>query len=535
MTGLRHRRCGALLALVLLVGTACATEDETPSAKGEATADDTELVVAAGKDESRTIPPFAANVATGFGNANAPVCETLADLSEDFTPTPLLADSWVFNGPNTWRLRLHDGVTFHNGAPFDANAVVANVQRWAEDEFNPLSVGPDSAVVVDATTVDITPTKPNLHLVEQLTHPLRCMLAPGTVAGDGKTPADTPTGTGPFEFESYEPGSELRVVRNDDYWGAQAKAQRITFVFVEDDATRVLKLEKGEVDAIYDFPRELASRFADHPDIVTVKSAPGGYSALLLNLRGQAPYDILNDRTVRQAVAYGIDRATIVGNVWQGNAEETSSLIPDAVLGDNAGLVKGYPFQPAEAERLLDTAGWVPGSDGIRVKDGRRLELTLVVVEAELQKPAPELVQSQLKEIGIDVKLELPSDPGAYFDRLTQGQGDMFAEVGSQNDANPLFLGAPLASEEVGGFPGYGNFGAGAGYDQLLLKASSSLDTGEVRRLAAEAMAIAVDDVVAVVPIAGIDRIWGLRRNVEGFTPHPSAASQNWNEVHASP
>jgi ABC-type transport system substrate-binding protein len=111
----------------------------------------------------------------------------------------------------------------------------------------------------------------------------------------------------------------------------------------------------------------------------------------------------------------------------------------------------------------------------------------------------------------------------------------MFAEVGSQNDGNAILLGALFASEDVEGFPGYAtNFGAGADYDQLFAKANGSPDEGEVRHLAAEAMQIAVDRVVAVVPIAGIDRIWGLRRDVEGFSPHPSAVSQKWSEVHAA-
>ena len=407
MTGLRHRRLGVLLALMVLLATACATEENDPSATGQGedvvVVDKPELVVAAGKDNSRTTPAFRANVATGFGNANAPVCETLAALGEDFTAQPLLADRWELNPPSTWRLHLHAGVTFHNGAPFDAEAVAANVRRWAEDPNNRLSVGPESAVVVDAATVDVTPIKTNLHLVEQLTHPLNCMLAPGTFAGEGTAPENTPTGTGPFRFESYQKAEQLRVVRHDGYWGAKPKTQRITFRFVPDDATRVLALREGEVDAIYDFPREQASSYADDPDIVTVKSAPGGYAALLLNLRGTAPYDILNDLSVRQAVASAIDRTAIVDNVWQGNAEETSALIPEAILGANAATVKGYPYEPAEAERLLDAAGWVPGSDGIRAKDGRRLELTLVVVDVALLNPAPVLIQSQLKEVGIDV------------------------------------------------------------------------------------------------------------------------------------
>ena len=535
MSGVRRCRLAIVLALALAVPTACATDKKPPRATGAGTEGKPELVVAAGADSSRLDPPPRANVATGYGNANAPVFEPLVTLAPDFSIKPLLATSWEFRPPNTWRFRLRTGVRFHNGTPFDAAAVADNVRRlWGNDTTSVTTLGPDSAKVVDDFTVDLTPRQPNLRLVEQLVHPLLGLQAPGTFAGAGTAPENTPTGTGPFKFGSYRKGEQLQVTRFEDYWGAKAKTERITFRFLPDDNARVLALKAGDVDAVYDFPREQATQFANDPDITTVKSAPGGYSALLLNHRGKAPYDILSDLKVRQAVAHGIDKAAIVNNVWKGNAEVMNTVIPAPVLGANASKVKGYPFDRAQARRLLDDAGWAPGADGIRTKGGRRLQLTLLVSEAELQRPAPELVQSQLKEVGIDVKLDIPSDPSTYFVRLEQGQGDMFAEIGNQNDANAIFLGA-LFTAESGGFADYaGSFGAGRDYDQNFTKAIQSPDTEEVRRLAAESMHIAVDTVVAAVPIAGINRIWGLRRNVQGFTPHPSAVSQKWSDVYAT-
>ena len=529
MTGGRRQwqRLGALAVMLLIVATACATDEkETP---GKA------LVVAAGEDGSRLGPPEQASVATGFGNANAPVFETLVALAPDFTVQPLLATSWELIPPTTWRFHLRPGVVFHNGAAFDAAAVVDNVSRlWATYPSKLTSLGPASATVVDPLTVDLTPTQTNLRLVEQLVHPVYVVRAPGTFAGEGTTLENTPTGTGPFKFAGYRMGEKLDVVRFDGYWGPKAKAERITFRFLPEDNARLLALKAGDVDAIYDLPRELASTYDDDPDIVAVRSAPGGYDALLLNLKGAAPHDILTDLAVRQAVAHGIDRATIVENVWKGNAEVMNTVIPAPVLGADASMVKGYPYDRAEAGRLLDQDGWMLGPDGVRARQGRRLELTLVVAEPELQRPAPELVQSQLKDIGIAVTLDVPGDPNAYFDKLAQGDGDMFAEVGNQNDGNPVFLGA-LFTAEPGGFADYaGHFGAGPEYDQIFTRANRSPDTEEVRRLAAEDMHIAVDTVVAVVPIAGIDRIWALRRNVKGFAAHASEVHQGWSDVYAT-
>ncbi len=537
MTGVRWRQqwVAALVAIVSVVAAAaCATDGKGARSPAGTASLETALVVAAAADSSRSEMP-GANVATGFGNVNAPVFETLVALSPDFTVEPLLATSWELVEPNTWRFHLRPGVTFHDGAAFDAAAVADNVSRlWAEYPIKLTGLDAGSATVVDPLTVDLTPIRPNRRLVEQLVHPVYAVHAPGTFAGAGTAPGNTPTGTGPFRFARYQKDVQLEVVRNDGYWGPAARSERITFRFVEDDTDRVLALRAGEVDAIYDLPRELASTVADTPDMVVVKSAPGGYDALLLNLHGAPPHDILRDLAVRQAVAHAVDRAAIVEQVWKGNAEVMSSIIPGPVLGAHSSLVQGYPHDPAAAARLLDQAGWVLGSDGIRTRDGRRLELALVVADEELQRPAPELVQAQLKEVGIAVTIDVPIDADAYFEKLEGGDGDLFAEVGSQNDGDPSFLGA-LFTAEAGGFADYARlFGAGPDYGERFVRARASPDTEEVRLLAAEGMHIAVDTVVAVVPLAGINRLWALRANVEGFVPHPSDVHQRWDDVYVT-
>lgn len=492
-----------------------------------------ELVIGAGEDSTELEPPPEANVAMGYGDPNAPVFESLVRMQPDFTIEPLLATSWEFVEPNTWRFELQEGVTFHDGQPFDAEAVVYTVNElWANQDSNILGVGPESAVAVDDLTVEITPTEPNLRLIAQLVHPSNAMIAPDTYPGAATSPENTPTGTGPFKFASYERGNELVVERFEDYWGEPAVADSITFRFMPDDNSRVLALRAGEVHAIYDVPRAQTNELEQGPDTKIARSGVGAYDALLLNSHGEPPYDLLNDLQVRQAVAYGINREAIVQNVWQGNAEIMQTVIPAPVLGEFADMVEGYPYDPEQAAALLDEAGWTPGADGIREKDGRPLELELVVVQPDLQAPMPELVQAQLKEVGIDVEIVVPGDANIYYDRLTAGEGHMFAEVGNQNDANPIFLGAIFTGVKPGGFSDYGAaFGPGGAYDEAFRAAFNTPDNEEVRRLAAEAMHIAVDEYVAGIAIAGIYRIWGLSADVEGFEAHPSRVSQRWDRV----
>jgi peptide/nickel transport system substrate-binding protein len=524
-----NRTIGLLVAMVGLIASACATTNED----NKSAAAKQELVVAAPEDTSVLHPAPEANVATGYGNANAPVFETLVSMAPDFTIHPLLATSWRFIPPNTWQFKLRRGVKFQNGEPFDAKAVAYTVNElWAKQSSNILSVGAHSAKVVDRYAVDITPTQTNHALLGQLVHPENAIQAPGTYAGVGTKPSNTPTGTGPFKFERYDKGKQLIVERWDGYWGPKPRLTQITFRFIPDDNARVLALKAGEVDAIYDVPRDQASALDNDPDIKIVRSGVGAYDALLLNHHGSPPYDILRDLRVRKAIAYGVDKQTIVKNVWQGNAEVMQTVIPAPVLGPFADMVKGYPYDPAKSKELLDQAGWKPGPGGIRTKDGRPLRLSLWVVDPDEQRPMPELVKAELKDVGIDVQINAPGDANLYFDRIGKAAGDMFAEVGNQNDANPIFLGA-LFTARPGGFSDYAvPFGAGPAYDRAFSRAIASHDVGEVRRLAAEAMHIAVDEVVAAVPIAGIFRIWGLSKEVAGFVPHPSEVNQKWNDVY---
>lgn len=528
-----RRPVGAIRAVLvlLLLATGCGTDGDTSGPEGaEQGGVKPELVVGAPGDVSRVEPPFRANVATGGAGVNPAVFEPLVLLDANFTVRPLLARSWELLPPNTWRFHLRRDVRFHNGARFDAHAVAYNVgELWAKNPGSVASLGADSARVVDDFTIDLTPLTLNRRLVEQLVHPMHGVQAPGTFAGAGTARENRPTGTGPFKFVTYQRGQALNVERFDGYWDAKPRVERLTFRFMPDSASRVLALKAGEVDAVYDFPKEQVPQFANDPDIRTVTSPVGGYAAMLLNHR-RTDSDLLSDLRIRQAIAIGIDRHAIVENVWKDTAEVTNTLIPPAVLADHARAVRGYPFDRRRAEQLLAEAGWVPAADGIRTNGGRRLELVMVVAEADVVAPLHELAQAQLKAIGIDVKLDAPT-PEVYGERLVNGEGDIFVEVGSQNDANPAFLGA-LFTGAASGFPDYAMwFGVSTEYDELFTRAVESANLDEARRLAAECMRLAVDQLVAAIPVAGIARVWGVDKDLSGFAAHPSQFNQRWANV----
>jgi peptide/nickel transport system substrate-binding protein len=463
----------------------------------------------------------------GMFPINANIFETLVRMTSDFQVEPALAERWEYRGNNTWRFFLRRGVQFHNGQPFTAEAVKLSLDRLVRTGGGSLRLGAESVKPVDEATVDITPTQPNLRLVDQLVHPsVAPMVAPNTDV------ATQPTGTGPFRFVEYVKSERLVVERNDGYWGDKAKLRRITFRFIPEDNSRWLSLRAGEVDLIYDLPRTLVEEAERTSDIKVGIAPPGSAEVMYLNRSGNEPYTILADASVRRAVASAIDRRAIVTNVFPKAAEAYNTVSPAALFGQHASLVQGVTYNPAEARTLLDQAGWRPGSDGIRVKDGRRLSLTMVngYPPIDLRKPMPELVQAQLKDVGIEAQIVETPELATYTDRLKNGEGDLFLERIAQNDATPSQAASSFFySKATGDYAKW--FSAGPQYDQAIEAALAAPDREEAKRLTATAIRNAVDEQVVVVPLAAAYWLFAMKDGVEGFLLHGSARHVRWAPV----
>jgi peptide/nickel transport system substrate-binding protein len=325
------------------------------------------------------------------------------------------------------------------------------------------------------------------------------------------------------------------VQRWDGYWGPKPRLEQITFKFVPDGNARVLALQSGQVQASFDVPRESAAEVESRQGLRVARSPVGAYEALYFDVRGGPGFDLGADPAIRQAVALAVNRDVIVKNVWQGNAQVIQTMIPPAMLGPAASTVKGFSFDPAKAKQVLDQAGWKAGDGGIRTKQGRRLALTMVVgfPNADIHGSMPEAVKAMLADVGIDLKVVTAPDENAYSDRLAKGQGDLFAEVGNQNDANPCFLPDLLFYFKGTGHGDYGyRFGPGGAFDTTIdTRCRQGVTDQDARQGAAEAMRILIDETKTVIPIAGIFRLYGLSDKVQGFEANPSQTNQSWASV----
>ena len=532
---MRTLRSITLVAALALVATACGgssnkNETATQTTKAAAAANpNAELKVGVAADQYVTSGPDS-NVGVYPNNTN--VVETLILLAPDYTLKPLLAESWEFRPPNTWRFHIRKGVTFSDGQPLNAQAVKTGLfDRVAKRTGGgTIKAGPNSAVVVDDYTIDFTPTVNNLRVPEQIVHPQNGVYAPGA------DPASKPVGTGPFTFVEYRPKELITVQRNPNYWGpTKAGVAKMTFRFYPEDTARRLALQAGDID--------LAFQIAG-PDVKGLKSqglnvltSPvGAYEAMYANIHGTGARDILSDVNVRKAVGMSIDRQQLISGVLEGQATPDQTVVPPGSLGPSASTIKGFTFDPNQAKTLLDQAGWKPGPDGIRAKGDKRLHLIMIAgfPTAAVHGPIPTFIQSQLKNVGIELEIQTTSDDASYTAALTDKRGDLYLEQGNQNDANVAFLPSLLfyTGPEGGGGSSYQPIVAPGGkFDELLKPVFTEPDHAKLQQEVADAMHQLIDVDAAVIPLNGVFRIYGMKTSVQGFTPHASFLNVRWEGV----
>ncbi|MEX2289563.1 MAG: ABC transporter substrate-binding protein [Mycobacteriales bacterium] len=532
----------AALALLLIAGCSQAAPSTRTAAVPRAA--DQHLRVAVGDDVF--LRRGAASSQLGlFADGPAPgIFETLTSLTPSFGTAPGLAVSWEARSPTEWRFELRRNVRFHDGTPLTAAAVVESLRRALSPDADtpgggvrwlgaPRGLEADSSSAVDEHVVAIALSEPNLRLAEQLANPRTGVQAPGTRAGDGRTAATTPTGTGPFRFSSYTPGLDLEVVANPDYWDGPPQLASITFRFGAEEKASLL-LATGEVEAVGHVSADLLANVTDGPD-QRVVSRPARSAMLLFNRGGIGRWSTLQEDAVRRAVALTLDRAAVAEAAWSGVGEPEDSVIPPVVLGaaDAAGPERR---DVAAAEELLTGAGWLPGPGGIRIRKGDRLALDLLVRRDSDGLPvAAAAIREQLAAVGIATSMTAdPADRFTPLQRVNAGSFDLFLDVRSQEDANPCALCRFFTVRPGGDLTVSGTVRAGAAADALYDQVHTAGSPETARRLAAEFIQVAVAEEVVALPLATLPNAWLVSPRLEQFEPSAVGGAQRWHGVFLS-
>ncbi|MEI2385529.1 nickel ABC transporter substrate-binding protein [Breoghania sp. JC706] len=344
--------------------------------------------------------------------AQGMVYEPLVRYREDGTLAPWLATSWeVSDGGRVYTFHLRRGVTFSNGEPFDAGAVVANIEAvlanrsrhaWLE-----LANQIQRAEAIDGHTVRLTLKDPYYPVLEELAlpRPFRFIAPSQFVKGGTVDGIKAPIGTGPWTLVETRFGERDLFERNERYWGEKPALKQIEVKVILDPNTRAVAMETGEIDLIYGTDGPISpdtfERFKRMGAFSTGLSRPVETRVFALNTNRGATRDL----AVRRAINHAVDKDTMIATVLYGTQRRADTLFAPSVPYADIAL-KPYAYDPALAARLLDEAGWIAGPDGKRARDGEQLTVELCFVGNDaVMKSMAEIVQGDLARVGIDVSL----------------------------------------------------------------------------------------------------------------------------------
>ncbi|WP_087973721.1 glutathione ABC transporter substrate-binding protein [Oceanobacillus rekensis] len=517
---------GLLLSVVLV---ACASEPDesgTTDDSGEETdsIENTEGgdgsggdLVIANLSDAVSLDPAGSND-TASSDVQANIFESLTTQDENMEVQPKLAESWEAVEDNVWEFKLREDVTFHDGSTFNADVVKANIDRILDPEVaSPRAFLYDmvtEVVVVDDYTVQFVTEYPFSPLPAHLAHHGGAMVSLEQIDADyaameaGEEPGsvinENPIGTGFFKFESWNPGSEIVIVNNEEYWGEPAKLDSVTFKVVGEGGTRVAELETGD------------SHIANHvspndvPRIEGMENASiSQQSSVSLSYIGfnneKEPFD---DPLVRQAINMAIDRDAIINGVYDGIGTPAAGPLAPDVFGYDEDA-EGLEYDPEAAKQLLAEAGYEDG-----------FSTTLWTNDSQERIDMATVVQAQLAEFGIDVEIEV-LEWGAYLEQTANGEHDMFILGWSTVTGDADYGLYPLFHSSMVGEPGNRTFTENDELDALLDEARQEADPDNRLELYSEIQTL-LTDVAPFLNIHHQDFLVGVSDSVKGFWQDPT-------------
>ncbi|RBI77488.1 ABC transporter substrate-binding protein [Roseovarius sp. TE539] len=506
--GLAAFAIGAVLALG---GAPAPTSAQTPE----------DVLIVGQIAEPKSLDPAAVTAVNDF--------RILVNLYEGLTrykagtlqPEPALATEWEISEDGTvYTFTLREGVTFHDGTPFNAEAVKFNFDRMLNEDHPYHDTGPfplsfffgsvEKTEVIDDMTVKFTLNAPYAPFLSNLAYPTGLIVSPAAVKAHGEDVGRNPVGTGPFKFVEWKSNERVVVDRHEDYWGENAASQAIVFRPITDANTRVAEMLAGGIDLMVEVPPTSLGQFQG--DGYTVHEQAGPHVWFLILNAKEGPFA---DKRVRQAANYAIDKEAIANDVLEGTATVAAGPTPPAFAWAYNEDLDPYPHDPDKARELIKAAG----AEGA--------ELTFYVTEggSGMLDPVPmgTAIQADLEAVGFDVTIET-YEWNTFLGEVNpglEGKADMAEMAWMTNDPDTL----PYLALRSEAWPDKGGFNSGyyanEEVDRLLEAARTATDQAERARLYKE-MQVIVQEEAPWVFVANWKQNAVTNDRVEDFRLAPS-------------
>jgi peptide/nickel transport system substrate-binding protein len=412
------------LALAGCSGKSASTDEKTSSSKGKSNVAQ-ELTYATTSDVVG-LSPILTN-----DSVSAAVIEQIYEKlfvrdPETMEIVPQLAESYENPDEKTWVIKLKQGIKFHDGTDFNAEAV-----KYTFDKIkDPKTAAPrasllepvESIEVKDEYTVVIKTKYPYGPMLAALSHTAASIVSP--TADQNQDLMKQPVGTGPFKFVEWVPGDHITLEKNEQYWQGAPKLEKVTIKVVPEVTTAISMLQTGDVQFIDGIPAEHLPRLESLKNVKVTKKEGTPVYYLGFNME-KAP---MNELAFRQAVSYAINKEEYIQQL-KGLGVKSNSVIGPKVFGyDKASETVGYQYDPEKAKKIIEEKGY------------KGTKLKLLVANTSAYMKMAEIVQAQLQEVGIDAQIET-LEWGTFLDAAKAGKFDLtfLGWANSTADGSELF------------------------------------------------------------------------------------------------
>ena len=437
---------------------------------------------------------------------------------------PGLAESWTISPDGKeYTFKLRKDVKFHDGTPFNADAVkftfdrIVNPDTKSQTAFS--LIGPyESSEVVDASTIKVKFKQPYAPFLNSLSLPYLSPQSPTAVKAAGKDYGiKSVVCTGPFKWSDYKVDTELKLVKNPDYkWGpkhlmkdAGIALDGLTFRVIPEDATRSATLQSGELQFADSLPAVEFKQLSANKDIQVISAVQAGSGwSIMMNVE-KAP---TNDVKVRQALEWATDKQGLIDTVYGGAYKIGCSPLTPNLLGFDKSTCDKYKFDTAKAGAILDEAGWKVGADGVRAKDGQKLTVDFHFrSDSGTSKAMATFIQANWKKSGVDVQL-FGAERAGYLDAVRAGKHNFqfWWETGTDPDVVRILF----HSQNAGGGTNRNRY-KNADMDKLIDDAAAESDPAKRSAIYAKVQAKALDEAIMIF-MADPITIVGAGKNVKG-------------------
>ncbi|MCF6092396.1 ABC transporter substrate-binding protein [Microaerobacter geothermalis] len=463
------------------------------------------------------------------------VFDTLVDYADDSTDVvPALAEEWDSQDGLTWTFKLRQGVKFHDGTDFNADAVVFNFERWMDKE-NPYHQGDfpyysymfggfkgdEGHIIkevksVNPYTVQITLNRPYSPFINTIAMPAFAIASPEAVKKYGDKFGENPVGTGPFIFKEWKRNDSITLEKNPNYWmEGYPKLDKLIYRSIPDNSARFIALQNGEIDLMDGL----------NPDDVTLAKQDSNLQVFLrpsMNVGYLAfntekpPFD---NKKVRQALNYAVDKKALIDAFYNGLAEPAKNPMPPSLWGYNDDI-QDYEFNLEKAKQLLAEAGYPNGFE----VDFWAMPVPRPYIPQGQQ--IAEAIQAWFSEIGVKTNI-VSYEWATYLEKTGKGEHSMALLGWTGDNGDPdNFLYVLLDKDNAKG-PDAGNiaFYKNDELHDILIQAQQISDQGERAKLYQRAQEIIKDDapwiplVHSTPPLAG-------KVNIKGFVPHSTGTDK---------